>query len=76
AALANAELFRLRAALVGTVAFQTSSGILGARLPASLLQTSAADFAQFHSLSTAVNDSIPPLGEVLERLDPKFREVP
>jgi hypothetical protein len=75
-ALAKAGLFRLRAVLVGTVAFQTYSGILGVRLPTSLMQTSDADFAQFNSISTAVNDSIPPIGEVLEKLDPTFREVP
>jgi hypothetical protein len=75
-ALANAGLFRLRAVLVGTVAFQTYSGVLGVRLPASLMQTGDADFAQFHSISAAVNDSIPPIREVLEKLDPTFREVP
>lgn len=75
-ALANAGLFRLRAVLVGTVAFHTYSGVLGVRLPTSLMQTGDADFAQFHSISTAVNDSIPPIREVLEKLDPTFREVP
>lgn len=75
-ALANAGLFRLRAVLVGTVAFHTYSGVLGVRLPMSLMQTGDADFAQFHSISTAVNDSIPPIREVLEKLDPTFREVP
>jgi hypothetical protein len=58
------------------VAFHTYSGVLGVRLPTSLMQTADADFAQFHSISTAVNDSIPPIREVLEKLDPTFREVP
>jgi hypothetical protein len=76
AALAEAGLFRLRAVLVGTVAYSTYPGILGVRLPASSMQTGDADFAQFHSISTAVEDSIPPILDVLRRVDPSFREVP
>jgi hypothetical protein len=75
-ALANAGLFRLRSVLVGTVAFQTYSGILGVRLPISALQTGDADFAQFHSVSTAVQDTIPPILDVLQQVDPTFREIP
>lgn len=76
AALADAGLFRLRAVLVGTVAYSTYPGILGVRLPASSMQTGDADFAQFHSISTAVGDSIPPILDVLRKVDPSFREVP
>jgi hypothetical protein len=75
-ALAKAGLFRLRAVLVGTVAFQTYAGYLGVRLPGAALQTGDADFAQFHSVSTEVEDSMPPVIDVLKAVDPTFREIP
>ena len=55
-ALADAGFFRVRGVLVGTVAFQCYSGLLGVRLPSASLQTGDADFAQFHSVSAAVDD--------------------
>lgn len=75
-ALEKAGLFRLRAVLVGTVAFQTYAGHLGVRLPGASLQTGDVDFAQFHSVSAEVDDSLPPVIEVLKAIDPTFREVP
>lgn len=75
-AFANAGFFRLRGVLVGTVAFHTYSGIVGVRLPSSLMQTGDADFAQFHSISAAIDDSLPPILSVLRGVDPTFREVP
>ena len=75
-ALAKAGLFRLRAVLVGTVAFQTYAGHLGVRLPGAALQTGDADFAQFHSVSADVEDSMPPVIDVLRAVDPTFREIP
>lgn len=66
--LANAGVFRLRSVLVGTVAFQTYSGILGVRLPNSAMQTGDADFAQFHSVSTAIQDTIPQSSMFCDRL--------
>lgn len=75
-ALEKAGLFRLRAVLVGTVAFQTYAGYLGTRLPGAALQTGDADFAQFHSVSAEVEDSLPPVIDVLKAVDPTFREVP
>lgn len=63
--LADAGFFRLRGVLVGTVAFQCYSAILGVRLPNAALQTADADFAQFHSISTAVGDALPPILDVL-----------
>lgn len=76
AALSKAGLFRLRAVLVGTVAYQNYGGPLGVLLPATAMQTGDADFAQFHSVSAAVNDSIPPILDVIREVDPTFREVP
>lgn len=75
-ALAAAGLFRLRVVLVGTVAFQAYSAVLGVRLPAASMQTGDADFAQFRAISAAVEDSIPPILDTLRKVDPTFREIP
>lgn len=75
-ALANAGIFRLRCVLVGTVAFQTYAGLLGVKLPGASLQTGDADFAQHYSISAEVEDSLPPIMEILRKVDPTFRAVP
>lgn len=75
-ALADAGLFRLRAVLIGSVAFSTYAGMLGVRLPSSAMQTGDADFAQDFAISTGVEDSLPPVLEVLQSVDPEFRPVP
>ena len=75
-ALANAGFFRLRGVLVGTVAFQCYSALLGARLFNAIMQTGDADFAQFHSIANAVGDQMPPILDVLRGVDPTFREIP
>lgn len=75
-ALAEAGFFRLRGVLVGTVAFQCYSALLGVRLAHAIMQTADADFAQFHSISAAIGDSMPPVLDVLRSVDPTFREVP
>ncbi|MEI9923538.1 MAG: GSU2403 family nucleotidyltransferase fold protein [Bradyrhizobium sp.] len=74
--LANAGFFRLRGVLVGTVAYQCYSAVLGRRLDAVAMQTGDADFAQFHEISVAVGDSLPPILDVLKRVDSTFREIP
>jgi hypothetical protein len=74
--LANAGFFRLRGVLIGTVAYQCYPGILSRRLDAIAMQTGDADFAQFHEISVAVGDSLPPIMDVLHRVDPTFREIP
>ncbi|MBB4288851.1 hypothetical protein GGE16_000867 [Rhizobium leguminosarum] len=75
-ALADAGLFRLRAVLIGSVAFSTYAGMLGVRLPSSAMQTGDADFAQDFAISASVQDSLPPVLEVLQSVDPEFRAVP
>jgi hypothetical protein len=75
-ALADAGLFRLRAVLIGSVAFSTYAGMLGVRLPSSVMQTGDADFAQDFAISAGVEDSMPPVLEVLQSVDPEFRAVP
>jgi len=74
--LAKAGFFRMRGVLVGTVAYQCYPAVLGRRLDAVAMQTGDADFAQFHEISVAIKDSMPPILAVLRQVDPTFREVP
>jgi hypothetical protein len=75
-ALAQAGFFRLRGVLVGTVAYQCYSAMLGVRLASSAMVTADADFAQFHSISVAVEDDMPPVLDTLKAVDRTFRAVP
>ena len=75
AALAKAGVFRLRGVLVGTVAYQTYSGMLGCRLPAASLQTGDVDIAQFKNVSVAVGDKTPPVLDILRSANESFRTV-
>jgi hypothetical protein len=75
-ALANAGVFRLRGVLVGTMAYQTYSAMLGTKLPASILQTGDVDIAQFKTISVAIEDRTPPMLEILKEADKTFRPVP
>ena len=74
--LADAGLFRLRALLVGSVAFSCYSGLLGVRLPGTSMQTGDADFAQDFAISAEVEDSLPPILDLLRSIDSTFRAVP
>ena len=76
AALAKAGVFRLRGVLVGTVAYQTYSAVLGQKLPISVLQTGDVDIAQFKNVSVAVGDQTPPVLDILKEADKTFRAVP
>jgi len=76
AALAKAGVFRLRGVLVGTIAYQTYAAMLGVRLSAGSLQTGDVDIAQFKNVSVAIEDSTPPVLEVLKEVDKTFRAVP
>lgn len=76
AALSKAGVFRLRGVLVGTIAYQTYSAMLGIKLPVSALQTGDIDIAQFKNVSVAVEDSTPPVLDMLQEIDATFRAVP
>jgi hypothetical protein len=76
ATLAKAGVFRLRGVLVGTVAYQTYSAMLGQKLAIATLQTGDVDIAQFQNVSVAVKDQIPPMLEILKEADKTFRAVP
>jgi hypothetical protein len=75
-ALADAGVFRLRGVLVGTVAYQIYAAMLGVRLAAASIQTGDVDVAQFRNVSVAVEDELPPMLDVLRKVDPSFRPVP
>ena len=75
-ALAKAGVFRLRGVLVGTVAYQAYSPMLGVRLPHAILQTGDVDIAQFQNVSVAVGEQIPPVLDLLKNVDETFRPVP
>jgi len=75
-ALWKAGFFRLRGVLIGTVAFQAYAGLLGVKLPGTSIMTQDADFAQFKAISEAVDDSVPPMLEVLRGVDTTFTAVP
>jgi hypothetical protein len=68
-AMWKAGFFRLRGVLVGTVP-------LGIRLSGRPLQTQDADFAQFWGISQNIGESMPPILDVLRKVDPSFVQVP
>jgi hypothetical protein len=75
-ALWKAGFFRLRGVLIGTVAFQSYSGIMGTRLAGATMMTQDVDVAQFYDISHLVGDSMPPVLEVLRSVNASFRPVP
>jgi hypothetical protein len=75
-ALAKSGVFRLRGVLIGTMAYQTYSAMLGLRLPAATLQTGDIDIAQFKNVSVAIADQTSPMLDVLKAVDKTFRPVP
>lgn len=76
AALAKAGVFRLRGVLVGTLAYQVYSALLGIKLPLATLQTADVDIAQFKNVSIAVEDQTIPVLEILKKVDKTFRAIP
>lgn len=75
-ALARAGLFRLRAVLVGTMAYQCYPAMLGLRLKQAQLTTSDVDIAQFLSISVALGDRMEDPLSVLRAVDPSFGPAP
>jgi hypothetical protein len=58
------------------VAYQTYSGLLGIRLPASAVQTADIDVAQARNVSLAVQEPAPSIVDALRKVDPSFRPIP
>ncbi len=75
-ALAEAGFFRLRGVLIGTVAYQAYAALLGVRLANTAMHTGDPDVVQFHSISAAVGDAMPPVLDILKGVDLTFREIP
>ena len=71
-ALADAGVFRLRASLIGSVAYQTYAGLLGVRFPDAQYRTGDLDLAQDYGVSIALDDQVASLGDVLKAVDPSF----
>ncbi len=70
-------VFRLRAAVVGTVAFQTYGALLGITLPAQAVRTGDLDIAQDYGISVAIDDALDrSFLDVLKLADPAFSPVP
>lgn len=74
-ALSRAGFFRLRGVLIGTIAFQTYPGLVGAR-PERYLNTGDIDLAQDYGISIAVDDASTPLLDAVRQVDPTFRLKP
>ncbi len=70
--LSSAGVFRLRASVVGTVAYQTYGGILGVKLPAAAMQTADLDLAQPRAISVAIakDEQTPALLDILQKIEP------
>ena len=75
-ALAGAGVFRLRACLIGTVAFQSYPGLLGRRLAQAAMRTEDIDLAQFHGIAVSLDDAARPLDKALQEVDQSFAPVP
>lgn len=74
--LARADIFRLRAVLVGTHAFRCYAAELGVRMGQQVAVTSDIDIAQFATVSLAVEDKMDPdIGAALSRVE-RFEPVP
>lgn len=75
-AFSREGFFRLRGVLIGTVAFQTYAALLGTKLASATMMTQDVDFAQFYDISKMVDDSLPPIMELLWKIDPTFKPIP
>lgn len=75
-ALAAAGFFKLSGVLVGSVAFQTFSSVLGVRLPIATLLTGNTYVAQDYAMHQEFKGSIPTILDLLKAVEPSFRGVP
>ncbi|MFC7557710.1 GSU2403 family nucleotidyltransferase fold protein [Pseudoroseomonas wenyumeiae] len=74
--MADAGVFRLRAVLVGTVAFHAYAAMLGIKLGPASFTTEDVDVAQFRSISIAVEDETPDMLNILRQVDPDYEALP
>jgi hypothetical protein len=76
AALSAAGVFRLRAVLIGTVAYYAYSAMLGIQLPPHSTVTDDIDVAQFRETSSSIKDHCLPMLKILRQVDNAFHAVP
>lgn len=75
--LVHEGFFRLRGVLVGSVAFQAYSGLLGIKLPGSTTRTGDLDLAQDYGVSLALDDALSkPILNILLSVDEGFTAIP
>jgi hypothetical protein len=75
AALAKTGMFRLRAVLVGSAAYQSYGGLLGVKLPSALYATEDIDVAQDFGISVALDDQASSVADALGAVDPSFAPI-
>ena len=75
-ALATAGAFRLRSVLVGSVAYQAYSGLLGVRLPSASVRTDDVDIATDFGISNSLDDTCDDILQALRQVDPSFTPKP
>lgn len=75
-ALSEAGVFRLRSVLIGSVAYQAYSGLLGFRLPCASLRTDDVDIAVDFGVSNLIDDTCDDIWEALRKVDPSFSPKP
>jgi len=51
------------------MAYQTYSGVLGAKLPGELATTEDMDIARFYGISISIDESMHDIGEILKKVD-------
>lgn len=75
-ALSTAGVFRLRSVLVGSVAYQAYSGLLGFRLPCASVRTDDVDIAMDFGISNNLDDACDDILTALRQVDPSFSPKP
>jgi hypothetical protein len=73
-AMSKAGLFRMRAVLIGSLAYQTYGGLLGVKLAEAHYRTEDLDIAQFYGIARYLDDAID-VAPILQGVDPSFKPV-
>lgn len=74
--LAEEGIFRMRALVVGSMAYRTYGSLIGVKLPLAKMMTRGVEFAQAHGISISMDDTTGELLEALQRYDETFRPAP
>lgn len=74
-ALSKSGIFRLRATLIGSVAYQTYSAILNVKLDNSLFRTDDIDIAKYYGISIQIDDQTDNIEDCLKQIDKTFEPI-